>query len=132
MGLLAIPSWKGSDMAPGLSHQREVWMKRRGFFALLGGAAATLSRVARAQPTATPVIGFLGSGFPDDQVNLVAATRDGLKDAGFIEGKNLTIEYRWAQGNYDRVTAAGCSRFMISTRRHRIAPISWRRYPNRY
>ncbi len=49
------------------------------------------------------MVGFLGSGFPDDQVNLVAATRDGLQEAGFVEGRNLTIEYRWAQGKYDRL-----------------------------
>jgi putative tryptophan/tyrosine transport system substrate-binding protein len=78
-------------------------MKRRTFLGLLGGVAASLPRVARAQPSAAPVIGFLGSGFPDDQVNLVAATRDGLKEAGYVEGQNLTIEYRWAQGKYDRL-----------------------------
>ena len=49
------------------------------------------------------MVGFIGSGFPDDQVNLVAATRDGLQEAGFVEGRNLTIEYRWAQGKYDRL-----------------------------
>lgn len=78
-------------------------MKRRAFLSLLGGAAASLPLVVHAQPSAAPVIGFLGSGFPDDQVNLVAATRDGLKEAGFVEGQNLTIEYRWAQGKYDRL-----------------------------
>jgi putative ABC transport system substrate-binding protein len=78
-------------------------MKRRLFLAWLGGAAAGLPLVARAQPSTTPVIGFLGSGFPADQVNLVAATRDGLKEAGFIEGHNLAIEYRWAEGKYDRL-----------------------------
>jgi putative ABC transport system substrate-binding protein len=91
------------DMAPGLPHKGEVRMKRRGFLALLGGAAAGLPLAARAQPSAAPVIGFIGSGFPGDQVNLVAATRAGLKEAGFIEGQNLTIEYRWAEGKYDRL-----------------------------
>ena len=91
-------------MAPGLPDEGEVRMKRRAFLALLGGAAAaSLPRVTRAQPSATPVVGFLGCGFPDDQVNLVAATRDGLKQAGYVEGQNLTIEYRWAQGKYDRL-----------------------------
>jgi putative ABC transport system substrate-binding protein len=78
-------------------------MKRRLFLAWLGGAAASLPLVARAQSSATQVIGFLDSGFPADQVNLVAATRDGLKEAGFIEGQNLAIEYRWAEGKYDRL-----------------------------
>jgi putative ABC transport system substrate-binding protein len=86
-----------------LPHEGDMRIKRRAFLALLGGAAASLPRVAQAQQSATPVIGFLGSGFADDQVNLVAATRDGLKEAGFIEGQNLTIEYRWAQGKYDRL-----------------------------
>lgn len=78
-------------------------MKRRAFLALLGGAAASLPLVAYAQQSATPAIGFLGSGFPSDQVNLLAATRDGLKEAGYIEGQNLAIEYRWAEGKYDRL-----------------------------
>jgi putative ABC transport system substrate-binding protein len=75
-------------------------MKRRLFLAWLGGAAASLPIMARAQPSTSPVVGFLGSGFPADQVNLVAATRDGLKEAGYIEGQNLAIEYRWAEGKY--------------------------------
>ena len=78
-------------------------MKRRTFMALIGGAVASLPLMARAQPSATPVIGFLGIGIPADQVNLVAATRDDLKEAGFIEGQNLAIEYRWAEGKYDRL-----------------------------
>jgi putative ABC transport system substrate-binding protein len=76
-------------------------MKRRAFITLLGGAVS-LPIVARAQQ-AMPVIGFLGSGAPDDQVNLVNATRQGLKEAGYVDGQNLTIEYRWAEGQYDRL-----------------------------
>jgi putative ABC transport system substrate-binding protein len=79
-------------------------MKRREFLALVGGAAASLPFPARAQQ-AIHVIGFLASGSPDDQRNLTAATRQGLKEAGYIEGQNLTIEYRWAEGRYDRLPA---------------------------
>jgi putative ABC transport system substrate-binding protein len=78
-------------------------MKRREFIRLAGGVAACVPFAARAQQSTAPVIGYLGSGVPADQVSLVAATRDGLKESGFIEGQNLTIEYRWAEGKYDRL-----------------------------
>jgi putative tryptophan/tyrosine transport system substrate-binding protein len=78
-------------------------MKRREFIRLAGGVAASVPFAARAQQSTAPVIGYLGSGVPADQVSLVAATRDGLKESGFIEGQNLTIEYRWAEGKYDRL-----------------------------
>ena len=77
-------------------------MKRREFILALGGMAASLPFVAHAQQQAV-VIGLLHSGSADDQANLVAATRQGLKEAGYTEGQNLTIEYRWADGQYDRL-----------------------------
>ena len=79
-------------------------MKRREFIALLGGAAASLPLAVRAQ-MAMPVVGFIGSGLPADQVNLVNATRQGLKEAGYTEGQNVSIEFRWAEGHYDRLPA---------------------------
>jgi putative tryptophan/tyrosine transport system substrate-binding protein len=80
-------------------------MKRREFFALAGGAAASLPFAARAQQPARSVIGYLGSGYAEDQKNLVAATLQGLKEAGYVEGQNLTVEYRWAEGHYERLPA---------------------------
>ena len=78
-------------------------MKRREFIALLGGAAAAWPLAARAQQTAmVPTIGFLGSGTPAAHGHWVAAFAQRLRELGWIEGRNLTIEYRWAEGSSDR------------------------------
>jgi ABC-type uncharacterized transport system substrate-binding protein len=79
-------------------------MRRRELMLLLGGAM-TAAPALRAQQKAMPVIGFLNGVSPGPYRPFVAAFRRGMSEAGYVEGQNLTIEYRWAEGHYDRLPA---------------------------
>jgi putative ABC transport system substrate-binding protein len=79
-------------------------IQRREFMALFGGAAAW-PLAARAQQPVMPVIGFMSARSPEDSAHLVAAFRRGLSESGFIEGQNVTVEFRWARGEYDALPA---------------------------
>jgi len=78
-------------------------MRRREFIAGLSAAAWPV--VARAQRPTLPVVGFLNTASPDGYAPMVAAFRQGLKETGYVEGQNVVVEYRWAEGQYDRVSA---------------------------
>ena len=80
-------------------------MKRRKFIALLGGSAVAWPLDARAQQPTIPVIGFLSSRSPKESASAVAAFRQVLTEAGYVEGQNLDIAFRWAEGQYDRLPA---------------------------
>jgi putative ABC transport system substrate-binding protein len=93
-------------------------MRRREFIAILAGAAGTWSLDTLAQQSAFPVVGFLSSASPKPYADRVAGFRNGLNETGYVEGRDLAIEFRWAQGQYDRLPV-----FAVDLVRQKVAAI---------
>ena len=96
-----VIEWKMPTGQAG-KHMPRGPLNRRDFISCLGGAAAW-PLAARAQQPTMPVIGFLSTRSPGESAGLVAAFRDGLRESGFVEGQNLVIAFRWAEGRYEQL-----------------------------
>ena len=102
--LWALRTWL--DSWPGIGHVVETMnrhLRRREFLGLLGGVVMSWPRIGHAQPTTPPVVGFLNSASPDGYATMADAFRQGLKETGYVAGRNVAIEYRWAENRYERL-----------------------------
>jgi hypothetical protein len=96
-------------------------LKRRAFITLLGGAAAW-PLGARAQQQPMPVIGFMSARAPEDSAHLLAAFRRGLAEGGYVEGQNVSVEFRWARGQYNPMREVRDFQAIFCRRRHQRGP----------
>src|ERR1700747_313503 len=94
-------------------------MKRREFVTVFGRAVAAWPLAARAQQAASPVVGFIRDGSADDNARYAMAFRKGLNETGYVEGQNVTVEYHWLEGQYERLPA-----LMADLVRRRVAVIA--------
>src|SRR5580698_8144998 len=85
--------------------QMAIGIGRRRLMSALGGAAVGWPLVARAQPPALPVVGVLSPGTPETDTRNMAEFRKGLSEAGYVDGQNVNVDYRWLEGHYDRLPA---------------------------
>ena len=102
--LWALRTWL--DSWTGIGHVVETMnrhLRRREFLGLLGGVVMSWPRIGHAQPTTPPVVGFLNSASPDGYATMADAFRQGLKETGYVAGRNVAIEYRWAENRYERL-----------------------------